>query len=344
MASLLISYRYFTFVLYIVCAVIILGVSAWSLNLAQAALQTAVVQVDIYLICVNAPGVLIIFPILFLDIFRRNALTSRIWFECIWVAISSLLLLAGAVAVSATTSTVVCHSLPLTPSLDLCTSLRVLVAFTWIGAVNFLAYFCVFANAVVRHHQDDPDIWQASIPDYPWFIVRASLGSAPVSPSKAEGKVDRKSFKLRPDPILQTEFSKRMVTRPQYDVEKQLPRSAPSPIGPSPMRLQQQLPRTAAMLSFVPLSARGKPPAPPPPTSPSVPAIQVVAPSPSQVPTASAATVAAAPQPSTPLSASRNRLLRKGKRSLHLHRPPPLDLTLATSYQPTFQQPQQSAG
>ena len=43
--------------------------------------------IDAYLIAIGAAGILWMFPVMFLDQLRKNALVSRVWFECVWVGL-----------------------------------------------------------------------------------------------------------------------------------------------------------------------------------------------------------------------------------------------------------------
>ena len=47
--------------------------------------------IDAYLIAIGAAGILWMFPVMFLDQLRKNALVSRVWFECVWVGLFWLL-------------------------------------------------------------------------------------------------------------------------------------------------------------------------------------------------------------------------------------------------------------
>lgn len=279
MANFLLPYRYATFILSIICGVILCSVAAWDLSLVQVIpALTGLVQVDIALISANALTILLVFPILFLDVFRVKSSLGRTWFECLWMSILSLLHLAGAVAITANAPSIVCLPQPVTSSLDLCTPIKVLMAFSWIQTMSMLMYFCVLVMTVIRHSRDDPKVWVGSILDYPWFAVPVSLGSQPSSPSKSQkDEPDSKDWRGRL--VAKASFARRMLARADRDLEKQLPgRSIPA--GPVASRPYQE---NAA---------------PSPPRSPSY--------------------------PSNPP--------RRGKGSLGMFRPPPLDLTLATSY------------
>lgn len=279
MANSLLPYRYVTFVFSIVCGVILCSVAAWDLSLVQAIpAATGLTQVDIALISANALTIVLVFLVLSLDVFGVKSSLGRIWFECLWTSILSLFHLAGAAALTANASTIVCSPQPGTSSPDICTPVKVLMAFSWIQTVSMLVYFCILAVTAVRHSTDDPKVWVGSILDYPWFAVRVSLGSQPSSPNKTQkGETDTKDWRGWLE--AKASFARRMLARAERDIEKQLPRRG-TPAGRAASRPSQQ---------------NASPPASQSPTYPSKPP-------------------------------------RRGKGSLGMFRPPPLDLTLATSY------------
>ncbi|OCH95033.1 hypothetical protein OBBRIDRAFT_788770 [Obba rivulosa] len=366
MAKFILAYRYLVFVLAIVCSAVICSVAVWNLTLSQAPGNS--VHVDDFLICLGVLGIVFIFPTLCIDVFRTNALPSRIWFECIWTGIFWLLSLSGAAAVTATLPQMLCGSstpvfVPVDGALpnenadvlswqiirDSCTATKVLLAFTWIFAIGMLSYFCGLAILVIMHHQDDPQIWQCSVRHYSWFAVRSSLNSGPTSPSSSFYSLE-KSVQGSPQKQ-RTEFSKRMVTRPNIDVEKQDLRNVspvpPIPAAPPPRRIQQStrqasapgssLPRTVFEPSqlrdryMVAPSGASQQPAPGP-TEPTK--YSPVAASPvvktgtvSVSPATTSHTRSASSVPSQPYPKSHSKRLSNGRR------PPPLNLTGITAFE-----------
>lgn len=182
MACLLLCYRYFLFAAFIVCNAIICSVAAWNYSLAH---YTGLdLHVDIFLIFLGVLGVAFLLPVLFIDIFRKNAVASKVWFECVWVAVFWVLELAGAAAVTAIVPNELCLPDSEAIAMYACTSTRVLLAFSWLITVLLLIYLVALAVAAVSHHEDDSSVWTASVRFYPWYQIRSSLGSAPPSPTR----------------------------------------------------------------------------------------------------------------------------------------------------------------
>ncbi|EMD38436.1 hypothetical protein CERSUDRAFT_93972 [Gelatoporia subvermispora B] len=351
-------YRYVAFVLAIICSAVICSVAAWNLTLSQAPGDS--VQVDDFLIFLGVLGIMFIFPTLCIDIFRTNALPSRIWFECLWSGIFWLLSLSGAAAVTATLPQMLCQASHAASAIgdatvpdqtagllswqiigNSCTATKVLVAFTWISAMTMMSWFCGLMVLVVMHLPDDSQIWQSSVRNYAWFSIRSSLNSAPTSPSRASYRSAEKS-----------EFPKRLVARSNVDLERQDLRNTspvpPIPAAPPPQRIQQSTRQAAAPASFPrtmfePSQLRDRYVAPSPPNG----APQPLASAPngvaqdggpraatppstvqSYVPSGHARSASAAPsQAGTYPKRSHSKRLSNGRR------PAPLDLSKITSFQ-----------
>ncbi|KAI0780779.1 hypothetical protein BD413DRAFT_11628 [Trametes elegans] len=186
MVNSLSVYRYSCFALFIVCNAVLCCVSVWNLALAQELGWNPLI--DAYLIALSSFGLLYIFPIMCIDLLRKNSLVGRVWFECVWVGLFWLAELAGAAALSAILPNMTCSAavhLLLPPT---CTSTRVLLAFTWIGAINLLVYFCILMVSAIIHMKDDSQIWRGNVRMYPWYKVREALPSSRSSPFKPWSK------------------------------------------------------------------------------------------------------------------------------------------------------------
>jgi len=245
MANALITYRYFLFGLFLLCQAIICSVATWNLSLAQEAGFNP--RIDVYLIFLGAIGVFFILPVIFIDLARRNAVTSRVWFECLWVSVFWLMELAGAAALTATVPKMLCSANSEIIVLDLCTSTKVLLAFTWIVTIALLVYVVALPISAILHQDDDQHVWQSSVRFFPWYTTKSALGSAPPSPRSWQ----KRSFVLAaPKPkrpaVLRTDI---------LDVEKAAIPGYASPAAPPPM--QQSL-REA-----VTVPQQQQPPAPP---------------------------------------------------------------------------------
>jgi len=182
MAGVLVVFRFCVFVTFIICNAIICSVGVWNISFAESAGLNH--QISAYLIFLGAFCLLCVFPILFIDLVRKNAITSRIWFECTWVGLFWVMELSGAAAVSADMSDVMCSAQVQQSMMGACTSTRVLMAFTWICTGTLLIYLAVLTSCAVFHQSFDTQVWHATARDFVWFATRSSLGSVPASPVK----------------------------------------------------------------------------------------------------------------------------------------------------------------
>ncbi|KAF9821387.1 hypothetical protein IEO21_00633 [Rhodonia placenta] len=91
MNTIFTAYRYFVFVLFIVCNIVLCSVSAWNLSIALAVQFTTSIEVDAVAIAMGAVGLVFILPILFIDVLRKQSVTRHVWFECLWVGVFALL-------------------------------------------------------------------------------------------------------------------------------------------------------------------------------------------------------------------------------------------------------------
>ncbi|KAI0636822.1 hypothetical protein C8Q77DRAFT_526396 [Trametes polyzona] len=217
MANSLSAYRYFSFGVFILCNAVVCCVSVWNLALAQQIGWNPLV--DAYMIAIGALGILFIFPVMCIDLLRKNSLVGRVWFECVWVGLFLILQLVGASAITAILPSLLC-SIPANFLLPTsCISTKVLLAFAWIGTVNLLVYFCVLMVTAIMHMNDDSQVWRANTRLYPWYGVREALPSAKPSPVKTWSKPPARS--AAPQLRLPSELSNRMSSRSStFDNEK----------------------------------------------------------------------------------------------------------------------------
>ncbi|KAI0748273.1 hypothetical protein C8Q80DRAFT_729225 [Daedaleopsis nitida] len=209
MSNSLSTYRYSCFALFTLCNAIICCVSVWNLLLAQQIGLTP--QVDAYLIAISALGILYIFPVMFVDLLRKNALVGRVWFEALWIGLFWVLQLAGAAAATAMLPSMMCNFAAVLLIPGSCTTTKILLVFTWINVVVLLAYFCLLMTSSIIHMKDDSQIWGANTRTYPWYRLCEPLQSAQPSPvrttwSKAPLPVTTPQIRLTSD------FGDRMVS------------------------------------------------------------------------------------------------------------------------------------
>lgn len=230
----LIVTRYIFFALFIAFNVCIATVAAWNLGTSQSA--GAVSPVDAYLIALPIMGILLIFPIIFIDLFRRGAFTSRVWFETAWVALFWVMHLAGAAAVSAVQPGMQCVS-PDLPWTSLCNSSKALMAFTWMTTIALLAYLLTLLICTILNMRDMPRIWSTGVTEVDWFGAEPKrISSPPGSPRLAPSMIEKPVSHARPLYIVQAQPAK-LVPAPKPQPGPMFPpkpRSVTAVAAPAP--------------------------------------------------------------------------------------------------------------
>ncbi|KIJ68978.1 hypothetical protein HYDPIDRAFT_172484 [Hydnomerulius pinastri MD-312] len=261
--------RYTFFGLFVICNAIICSVAVWNHSLVHT---NQTLQVDVYLIFLGAFNLVSVFTFIFAELLCGNPLTTRVWFECGWIGLFWLMHLAGAAAVTAIEPDLHCNSRVITFVHSLCTSERVLLAFTWMCTVILLLYFLLLIFIAVTHQRDDPGVWSSSVHNLRWVTARQCLSSAPNSPSdprfKKRAPVDIYNPRpVRPVPV--PAYVHRGGLSPEYEIEHYrpafsatdhmdlesslslpdvipAPRTIPVPAMPAPVMLHSEAPRYPA--------------------------------------------------------------------------------------------------
>jgi len=180
MSSSFIVLRYVAFALFIVFSSVICIVAA--LNIGALAPETPRwPEVDTYLIFLGAFGIVTVFPVIFVELIRKNAFIARVAVEVTWVALLWVMHLSGAAAITAITPQMTCAATaPASQKPVDCTSAKLLLAFTWLSTITLLSYLLGLVICTVHHHHEDSNVWRSGVRDYPWFTPAASLPT-PVS-------------------------------------------------------------------------------------------------------------------------------------------------------------------
>ncbi|EIW60036.1 uncharacterized protein TRAVEDRAFT_45293 [Trametes versicolor FP-101664 SS1] len=251
MANSLSAYRYSSFGLFILCNAVVCCVSVWNLALAQQIGWNPLI--DAYMITIGALGILFIFPVLCIDLLRKNSLVGRVWFECIWVGVFWVLQLAGAAAITAILPNLLCSVAADILQPSSCISTKVLLAFAWLGAVNLLVYFCVLMATVIYHMKDDSQVWSGNTRMYPWYRVREALPSGRPEPLRTWSKPPVPA--ATPQIRLPSDLSRRSSTRSSmFDSEK---------LSAVPSRTPMTSNKSARILQSAWISATVTPASPP---------------------------------------------------------------------------------
>ncbi|CAE6537072.1 unnamed protein product [Rhizoctonia solani] len=199
MISVLAGIRYAFFALYIICSGVLVTAASWHIGLANSVGASA--QLDVYLVFLGAFGLLFVLAVAFIDTMRKYAVTSTVWFELGWIGLFWVFYLAAASASTALGPPEFCQVSVSTNLLgwrDACTAVKVILAFTWIGTILFLAHLFTLLVLSVLHAPQAPGVWHSGVRDFPWldFATRPSfrnsvsanggvrMGSEPSSPTK----------------------------------------------------------------------------------------------------------------------------------------------------------------
>ncbi|KAF8902037.1 hypothetical protein CPB84DRAFT_1846457 [Gymnopilus junonius] len=184
MLNLLQLIRYFVFVVFVICNAIITSVAVWNLSLVESIVSdSASRQIDSFLIFVGASGLLLMFMILFFELYGKNLFLGRVWFELAWTGLFFIMELVGAAVITVQSNGQICAPQGVSsPSRDSsCASTQVLQAFTWVLAILLLGYLTLLSILTAVKRKEDPTIWHASVRRFPLASTQ-SLKSAPTSP------------------------------------------------------------------------------------------------------------------------------------------------------------------
>jgi len=198
----------------------------------------AISPVDGYLIALPIMGILLIFPIIFIDLLRRGAFTSRVWFEIAWVALFWVMHLAGAAAVSAVQPGMQCDLANLGSSwTSICNSSKALLAFTWMSTIALLAYLLTLLLCTILNMRDMPRIWSTGVTEVEWFGAEPKrISSLPGSPRLPPSMIEKPVSHARPLYIVQAQPAK-LVPAPRPQPGPMLPpkpRSVTAVAAPAP--------------------------------------------------------------------------------------------------------------
>jgi len=180
MFNLLRLIRYLVFVVFIISNAIVTAVAVWNLSIVQGNMlfsSTAAATAS-YLIAIAAMGLLLIFPIIFVEIAGKKIFLAMVWFELVWVGISGLMTLIGAALITNLSSRELCvptatvsaeESLLATSAIQgsPCSSGQVLGVFTWMPAAFLLAYVSFLTIVAFVWSKEDPTVWKSLVRDLP---------------------------------------------------------------------------------------------------------------------------------------------------------------------------------
>jgi len=239
--NFLATLRYLVFAAFIVCNAILASVAVWNSSLVSPSGRDS--RIDTYLVIVGALGLALTFTIIFVELVRRNAFTSRVWFEILWTATFFILDLGGASVLTAQGPDDMCkprlnsrkpQSLPA----GSCSSTRVLIGFTWLCTFILLIYLVllVVLSVVHRNNESVPRIWVSTIHNFP-PLTSTSSAPSPYLPRFSKDRMTEVASPVphRPNTVPSALYSLRSVgLGSQYQIEHfKPPAHAPGPPMPS---------------------------------------------------------------------------------------------------------------
>jgi len=240
--------RYLVFVVFVASNAIIASAAAWNLSLVEdIAVDVTETAISIYLIVLGALGLIVIFTVIFVDLYEKEVFIGRVWFELSWVILFFIMELGGAAAITAQSNGQVCGS---NSSVSLCASIQVLQGFTWICAILLFGYFILLFVLAILKYKDDTSIWSWSVRKLIWQHSRKIV--PPLLPTLPSFHTDRTQV-----PVIAAPRPRRIVTMPDaalshrsgltldYQIEHyQPPASGATDLGPSTDRPLSPLPLT----------------------------------------------------------------------------------------------------
>jgi len=238
--NFLATLRYLVFAAFIAIHAIIASVAVWNSSLVSPSGRDS--RIDTYLVIVGALGLALTFTIIFVELVRRNAFTSRVWFEILWTATFLMLDLGGASVLTALGPDDMCKPRPKNQPLPAgsCSSAQVLMGFTWLGTFILLVYLVLLVVLVIvnRNNESVPRIWQCTIHNFP--PLTSPRSNAPVTPFLPRFTKDRMTQVIspvpqRPNTVPSALYSTRSVgLGSQYQIEHfKPPAHSPAPFVPS---------------------------------------------------------------------------------------------------------------
>lgn len=169
--------RYMVFIVFIISNTVVTSVAVWNLTIVQGSMRfsAAATSTASYLIAVATLGLLLVFPIVFLEITGKRTFLGVIWFELTWAGLIGMMTLVGASLITSLSSRELCLSPPTVTDrvvsrpilVSPCTSAQVLGVFTWMPSTFLLAYMTLLSILVFVQSKEDPKIWKSYVRDLP---------------------------------------------------------------------------------------------------------------------------------------------------------------------------------
>lgn len=205
--------RYVVLTFFTICCIVVAGAAAWNMTETREFAPVAtVLQVDTFLIVQAIFGILAVFVFVPIEILSKSAITSRVWFEVVWISLFWILNLSGAAAVTATGRGDSCPPITrLAAWMDACKSVTVLQAFSWLSTIILLVYLATFVVCTLISSAGNSRIWQLAVRDVVWFsATQQEIRSRPSSPDMTairEKQVPVYNIGLQPEAVLYHKYA-----------------------------------------------------------------------------------------------------------------------------------------
>jgi len=171
------------FGVFIISSSIVVGVAVWNLSIVQGNVRYSFTSVAAasYLIAVASMGLLVIFPIIFLEIIGKRTFLGAVWFELSWVGLFGLMTLIGASLITSLSSRELCAPPSIVQGqlvtsailVSPCSSAQVLGVFTWMPAIFLIAYATLLSIIAIVQSREDSTVWKCAVRD---VVVDKILG------------------------------------------------------------------------------------------------------------------------------------------------------------------------
>lgn len=144
-----------------------------------------------------------------------------------------------------------------------CTSMKLLMAFSWICTINLFIYLIFLVTSAVLHQKQYDTVWRAQIKSYPWYnnFYCHKLGSSPELVQHHQPVAISAPQPWRPIRLLRLSVLSSLY-RPEHTPDRSsgvIEHSAPPPPPPPPSlpqpppAMQQAMPVSAVRTSLYPL-------------------------------------------------------------------------------------------
>ncbi|KAF9532280.1 hypothetical protein CPB83DRAFT_847575 [Crepidotus variabilis] len=227
--------RCFVFLVFVISNAVTTSVAVWNLSIIEGnVLYAAAGRIDTYLIILGSLGLLLIFPIIFLEIYGKITILGKVWFELLWVGLFGVMELVGASFTTSQSTSSMCaeRQIDSEDQTSPCTSTQVLIAFTWIPALLLLGYGTLLLILAFVKSNEDRSVWTSGVGTYPWIRGVHNLKSAPTSPQRPMFRSKTPViYAPRPRRAGAPVLAYRSGIDSEYDVESFRPSPPPGPLS-----------------------------------------------------------------------------------------------------------------